>query len=99
MSNKRKSYFLLIRVKVKHRIGFIIPIPLMVIDEAVGAMVYMSSLIMLVCRLFCGNIKVCGLVKTFIELVPVIVSEIRHYGRLKLVEVDTEEAKVSIDFY
>ena len=105
-TKSRQSHFLVIQIKTNEKFGFSIPISLLVIDQI---MVSLSDLVSFMEDILPGvripwqswdknKKRVEFKLSIVLAMVREILSELRSYGTWRMVEIDTEEAKVDIRF-
>lgn len=98
--NKRQSQFLLIKISQGGLRRLAIPVPLYVVDITINAFSDLAHLIDTVMpkgiqRIFPGGLSVSGIIVVCSQSFQ----ELRKYGRLSLVEVQSGKVRISIDFY
>jgi hypothetical protein len=105
MLNKRKSVIILIRVNVEKKIRFIVPIPLFVFKEALEAVRDVTAFFEFFThkgsakRGYCQRNIQDPVISQCADMCVNLISELRNYPNLRMVEVDTPEAKVYIDLF
>lgn len=95
MWSKKRSSFLLIRCSPGGIKSFTIPIPLWVIDTTLEAVADLAMVGDLFLRMGGKRLNLNFFVRMSIELI----NELRRYGRWQMMRVETEKAKVYIDFW
>lgn len=111
-SETNRSHFMLIRIRPKGKRGFVIPIPLLVLDitlEAVADLAWLADLFLPLWRKKLENRIGIGSrnrnwanrvsLSTALTLCLGIIDELRKYGRWRMVEVVDGETCVYIDLY
>lgn len=97
---------MLIQIKTKGSIGFSIPISLFAIEQLMDSLLDLISLVEDIAPGARISWKSWGKhrngyhykLSTIFILVKDILNELRSYGRWRMVEIDTEDAKVNIQF-
>ena len=103
MLNKtKKSNFLLIKIFDKKRFKITFPLPLIIIDETLESLDDFVSIfdkpLTGILRKKHKSSKYLPL-SGILNLIMGIIDELKSYGRLKLVHVESEEADVHIEFF
>jgi hypothetical protein len=93
LSRVKRSRLMLIRIK-NGRFGFVLPLPLFILEDVVDAC---SDLIYVVEKVASNSRKLS--LGTIIELSKQTIEELVIYGRWKMVDIEAKEVKVSIEFY
>jgi hypothetical protein len=108
MSNKRQSQFLLVRVSMGGFRRFVIPLPFYVLDITLAAFSDLACLLDSVAPKWMQRAKRFGRstfgtekvsLEAALNLVLRLLWEIRKYGRLRIVEVQSGKVRVFIDLY
>ena len=87
---------MLVKIRLRKGMGFIIPIPFYALDTVIGAIEDIAWLSESFIGFgFFSKKPISGI----ISVVREIISELRQYGRWSMIQVDTEDAKVFVDFY
>lgn len=104
----RPSMFILIRICPRKKFAFVLPISLWVINETLSAV---ANLVQMAEKFIPARIwaepassehtpKSCPRRPSLIiDMCLGFIHELQRYGRLRMVEVDTDDAKVYIDLY
>lgn len=108
LTNLRKSFLMIVRVKDKNIRGLVIPIPLFVISYTLNSLADLiwfgewvfGPLIRMHLRKkgkhrWLNDVPFSVLIRQFILLID----ELRKHGRLKMVEVEHDQTRVNVDLY
>lgn len=108
-TERRRSWFMLVRVKTAGKTGFVFPFSLPVLEEAVAVL---ADLALVGDLLFPGWLhrfsqggeeeqrrKPCFFLSQAVRLIGAVFPELRRYGRWQMVEVETGGQKISVEFY
>jgi hypothetical protein len=93
LSSIKRSRFILIKIK-NERFGFVIPLPLFILEDVIDSF---SDLLSLVDKVASGSWKLT--LVTISSLLQQTIEELVVYGRWTMVDIEAEEVKVSIKFY
>lgn len=98
----RKSLFMVVHVKTSEmKRGLIIPMPLFVLDEVIRDLAGLAELVL---RLAPGlerrlSARLGAHPIEWIRMTAGLISEMRAYGRLTLVDVETADTRIYIKMY
>jgi hypothetical protein len=108
MSNKRQSQLLLVRVSIGGFRRFVIPLPIYVLDITLAAFSDLVAILDSLVPKSLQKAKRLGLstfgaekisLEAVLNLFLQLLWEVRKYGRLRIVEVQSGKVRVFIDLY
>lgn len=107
LTKKQYSSLILVKIRGAKKFSFIVPIPLLVLEETINAISDLFWIIETPISLFAGKHNDSHIRNFFrlkgssqiIRLCSQLLHELRSTGRLRLVEVKNEEALVYIDLF